>query len=140
MRLRSRSFVTKRRSWHKFRTERFASPLNVSELTAAYYSVYERDAIFGAQVDAYSCRWLGSSEANPEYNVSEMDRALRWAIKSAGSTSEPVLSAFVLPAWRDSATHMNQLKHPLVQVIATIPTGRFNFVGRIPPVGLTVLF
>ena len=82
----------------RIETERFASPLNVSKYTTAYYSVYERDALFGARVDAYSCRWLGSSEANPEYDVREMDKALSWAIKCAGSTSAPVLSAFVLPA------------------------------------------
>ena len=38
-----------------------------------------------------------------------------WAVKCAGSTPEPVLSVFILPALRDAATHMNLLKHPLVK-------------------------
>ena len=33
--------------------ERYASPLNVSEGTAHYHSLYERDQLFGAVWDAF---------------------------------------------------------------------------------------
>jgi hypothetical protein len=111
----------------KIPTERFASPLNVSQHTTSYYSVYARDALFGVSRDAYSCHWRGSSEANPEYNTAEMDKALSWSIASAASTSEPVLTVLVLPVWRDRAVHLRRLQHPMVQQVAFIPRGRFNF-------------
>jgi hypothetical protein len=111
----------------RLQTERFASPLNVSAHTASYYSVYARDALFGASRDAYSCHWRGSSEANPEYETAAMDKALSWSIASAASTTEPVLTVLVLPVWRDRAVHLQKLRHPLVQQVAFIPRGRFNF-------------
>jgi hypothetical protein len=104
-----------------------SSPLNVSVHTASYYSVYARDALFGASRDAYSCHWRGSSEANPEYETVAMDKALSWSIASAASTTEPVLTVLVLPVWRDRAVHLQKLRHPLVQQVAFIPRGRFNF-------------
>jgi hypothetical protein len=75
-------------------TERFASPLNVAVETELYYSVYERDAIFGAQLYAYSVQWLGASEANPEYDTEAVSKALRWGIRSAAATEAPVLTVF----------------------------------------------
>jgi hypothetical protein len=56
-----------------------------------------------------------------------MDKALRWGVNSAACTDEPVLTVFILLAWRNRATHMNMLTHPLVQQAALIKRGRFNF-------------
>jgi hypothetical protein len=52
--------------------ERFASPWNFNEHTQQYWSCHERDQLFGAHHDAYSCKWSGMSECNPEYEHSDM--------------------------------------------------------------------
>ena len=83
--------------------------------TVLYFSVYKRDALFGASLDAYSCHWRGASEANPEYDCDEMYKAVRWGICSAASTAEPVASVFVLPVFKDSSKHMRLLQHKLAR-------------------------
>jgi hypothetical protein len=108
-------------------TEHFASPLNVVVETELYYSVYERDAIFGAQLDAYSVQWLGASEANPEYDTEAVSKALRWGIRSAAATEVPVLTVFILPAYGTDAEHRKLVSHPLVHTAVRVPVGRFNF-------------
>ena len=45
--------------------ELFASPLDVHASMPAYMSTHERDQLFGAGVDAYSCRWEGACYAYP---------------------------------------------------------------------------
>ena len=107
-------------------TERFASPLNVS-WTDHYYSLYTRDALFGAHRDAYSCRWTGASVAHPEPETAAMAMAISWAIKSAAATDEPVLSILAVPAVEGNAELTRLLSHPLVQKIITIPRRRFRF-------------
>ena len=77
--------------------ERFASPLDFNVASDSYCSMYSEDRLCGATHDAYSHRWQGSSQANPEYEAKEMEKALRWAIFSAPETDEPVLTTFVLP-------------------------------------------
>ena len=59
-------------------TERFASPLNFNPEFGSYHSMYSEDKLFGANHDAYSCRWVGSSQVNPEYEAKAMERAVRW--------------------------------------------------------------
>ena len=80
-------------------TERFASPLNFNVASDCYCSMYSQDRLFGATHDAYSHKWQGSSQANPEYEAKDMEKALRWAIFSAQETNEPVLTTLVLPDW-----------------------------------------
>ena len=46
-------------------TERFASPLNAHTASKVYFSPYAEDKAFGAQQDAYSCQWRGSSQGKP---------------------------------------------------------------------------
>ena len=101
-------------------TERFASPLNHSPELEAYFSWYEEDQLFGANHDAYSTRWTGSSQARPEFDAAGIDKAMRWAIAST-DTPEPVLTAFVLP-WqtRGGSAYTKWLCHPAVQEIKTI--------------------
>ena len=70
--------------------ERFACPLNFNPSLENYYSPFEEDASFGA--NAYSCKWTGSSQANPEYTPKDMQKAVRWAIASAAEDSTPSLT------------------------------------------------
>jgi len=108
-------------------TERFASPLNVHPETERYYSVFARDALFGARCDAYSLQWTGASVAHPEPETAAMNAALHWGIKSAAATTEPVLSIFVIPAIDDDVAHQQLLRHPMVQRLTRVPRGRFTF-------------
>ena len=58
-------------------TERFASPLNFNICFDSYCSMHSEDSLFGATHDAYSHKWQGSSQANPEYEAKDMEKALR---------------------------------------------------------------
>lgn len=49
--------------------ERFALPLNFNPMFEEYYSMYEQDRVFGANVDAFSTKWEGASQASPEYTL-----------------------------------------------------------------------
>lgn len=65
-------------------------------------------------------RGLGASQARPEVDPAAIDKALRWAIASSEETSEPVLTAFVLPWYtgKDNA-YVKWLCHTTVQEIKT---------------------
>ena len=84
-------------------TERFASPLNCSAHLTKYFSRYDEDGAFGANVDAFSCRWVGASQCNPEYEPGDMNKAVKWAIASAMASDSPSLRAFILPWWEHTA-------------------------------------
>ena len=87
--------------------------------------MYSEHRLFGATYDAYSHRWQGSSQANPEYEAKEMERALRWAIFSAQETNEPILTTFVLPDWAGTA-YLRWMLHPLVQEMIIIKKTQEN--------------
>ena len=111
----------------------YASPLNVSSVTATYFSVYKRDRIFGAQFDAHSHKWTGSVQINPEYESDHMIKALRWACASAHHATSPFLAVAVLPAWK-SYPHTKMIhenKHRMFHILARIPARSFNFVKPI---------
>ena len=91
--------------------ERFASPLNFNEHTQQYWSCHARDQLFGAHHDAYSCKWSGMSECNPEYEHSDMYKAVAWAVQSARATTDPVLTLCIMPAWDE--------RHGVLQVAET---------------------
>ena len=86
------------------------------------------DALFGANFDAYSVKWTGASQVNPEYEAVAMEKAMRWALLSAEETTKPVLTTFVLP-WRDEkgSSYARWLSHETVQAIATIDRSKFRF-------------
>ena len=88
--------------------------------------MYSEDSLCGATHDAYSHKWQGSSQANPEYEAKDMEKALRWAIFSAQEIDEPVLTAFVLPNWAGTA-YLRWMSHPLVQEITIIKKTQFRF-------------
>jgi len=56
-------------------TERFASPLNFNPNTTCYCSMDAEDALFGANFGAYSVKWTGASQVNPEYEAVAMEKA-----------------------------------------------------------------
>ena len=60
--------------------EQFALPLNFNPAVQQYYSVHEHDRVFGANIDAYSRKWEGASEANLPHDAKAMEKAVRWAI------------------------------------------------------------
>ncbi|DBB03223.1 TPA: hypothetical protein ACH3X1_013292 [Trebouxia sp. C0004] len=68
-------------------------PLNFNPDLKCYFNMYVADALFGANLDAYSVTWTGASQVNPEYEAVVMEKAMRWAILSAEEAAEPVLTA-----------------------------------------------
>jgi len=86
-------------------TERLASPLNVAMPTSAYWSLHERDRLFGANWNAYSVQWTGASVAIPDHTDSSAAvQAIKWAQQSALQTTMPTLTLLVLPANGSSGT------------------------------------
>ena len=79
------------------RTERIASPLNFEPNMTCYFSMHAEDALFGANFDAYSVKWTGASQVNPNFEAVAMEKAVRWTILTAEEATEPVLTTFVLP-------------------------------------------
>jgi hypothetical protein len=80
-------------------TERLASPLNVAMHTSAYWSLHERDRLFGANWNAYYVQWTGASVAIPDHtDNSAAVQAIKWAQQSALQTITPTLTLLVLPA------------------------------------------
>ena len=106
--------------------EMFASPLNVNSTTFTYFSAHARDRVFGAQVDAFSSRWTGAVEFNPEYTPADMLRSVQHALACARQ-APPFLAVGVLPRW-DTHPHCAQImRHPQCHVLAEVPRGLFNF-------------
>ena len=111
--------------------ERFASPLDHSIHIPTYWSQYEQDQLFGAQWNAYTRPWDGTSVAHPEHEARGMNKAVRWAIASAVQAELPehannTCTIFILPEIRDSA-YTALLTHPTVTIIDTIPAGHQQY-------------
>ena len=107
--------------------ERFASPLNFNANMSSYYSMYKEDQLFGANYDAFGCKWVGSSQADPEYSPESAEKALRWAIFSAQQADEPTLILLMVQRWTDTGTSYTRwLSHLMVQELITLPKGQFK--------------
>ena len=103
--------------------ERFASPMDRSIHSEAYWSPFPEDALFGSNYDAYSVPWTGASQAFVGENHTECERALRWAIHSATSnTSTPTCTILILPH-DPRAPHSRHLQHPATRVIGLLSGG-----------------
>ena len=114
--------------------ERFASPLDHSPLIPAYSSKFEQDQLFGAQYNAYSRPWDGTSVVHPPHDDKEMEKAVRWAIASATQAEMPehtstTCTIFTLPENKHSA-YTKLLTHPLVTIIDTIPASHHKYAGK----------
>eukprot|EP00775_Hariotina_reticulata_P002516 gene2516-biopygen4093 len=86
-------------------TERLASPLNVAPSTDAYWSLHDRDRLFGANWNAYSVKWTGTSVVVPDHTDSTaITHAMQWAQQSARTAAAPTLTLLVLPAYGKSGS------------------------------------
>ena len=106
--------------------ERFASPLNFNPAVKHYYSLHDRDRVFGANTDAYSTKWEGASEANPPHEAGAMEKAIRWAIFSAETSTSPTLTAFMLPK-TDANAYQKWLTHPIIRQLGCIEREHISF-------------
>jgi hypothetical protein len=110
---------------------RVASPLTYDVRVKRYWSAYERDQLFGASWDAFSCKWTGYSGCSLDFAHRNMEKAVRWAVHSAASTSEPVATTLILPDWSlDSDTAYRrwlQVAPSYCHVLATINKKCFRF-------------
>ena len=68
----------------------------------------------------------GGFTSYSEYEVADMDKAVRWAMMSASSTEEDFLTTFILPEWRRTAyyKYMTDLR---VHHLVTVPKDKFRF-------------
>ena len=123
--------------------ERFASPMDRSTHSEAYWSPFPEDALFGSNHDAYSVPWTGASQAYVGENHYECEKAIRWAIHSAMSnTSTPTCTILILPH-DPRAPHSRHLQHPATRIIGLLsgsdqpPDCQFShpksWDGRPPP-------
>ena len=113
--------------------ERYASPLNFHPNMANYWSMYEKDKLFGAEGNALESLYTGSSESNPEYEDTDMTKALTRAAHSAiHNKTTPVMTTMILPAWdqHSSTSYLSWIKNcPAVcQVMMRIPAKQFKFL------------
>ena len=105
--------------------ERFSSPLNYNPVHAVHWTMYKEDKVFGAQHNAFSTPWVGTSQANPEYESSDMERAVRWAVHSS-TMQDTSTTIFVLPKWHFT-TYRTWLQHSNVVEYCTINRRYFPF-------------
>ena len=116
-----------------FRTtcELFASPLNCSMLVDmdTYASAFPEDTQFGALHDAFAYRWTGSCLGNPEYEPTDMHRAVTHALACSEATTSPLLVALCLPAWEDSPWQATSLRnHPNMETLVRLERGQLKFI------------
>jgi len=121
--------MTALRTLTGFDTECFGSPLNVHEGTTRFFTEFPADRIFGACHDAFTNRWSGSVELNPEYTTEALLQAVRQAVacaKMAGSA--PFLAVAVLPVWdRQPFTRILKNYSDCCHTLAQVPKGYFHF-------------
>jgi len=114
-----------------FSHELFASPLTVDPGSAAFCSASQRDAVFGAQDNAYAFAWHGSVLLRPDYTPAAMLKAVDHALATALDSPRPVLVVGLLPCW-PSHPHFQRISaHPLCHSLASIPKGGFNFTENV---------
>jgi len=112
--------------------ERYASPLNFNPNMDMYWSVHQRDVLFGAKHDTYAYTRTGSGVANPEYEDPEMNRSVAEAVWAArNNKEEPTLEFHVLPAWTESSStaYVNWLDQApeVCKHVLQIPRQHFRF-------------
>ena len=112
------------RSHLGIRYELFASPLDRSPHSEAYWSAHAEDQLFGANYDAFSRPWTGACQAYigdcPEAN----DKAVRHALGSVTALPESTTCIIMfIPSKDPEAPHMRHLTDPRVRLIATMDIG-----------------
>jgi hypothetical protein len=67
----------------------------------------------------------------PTLDHNEMEKAVRWAIRSSSDSEFPCLTTFILPWYHnDKSAYLKYMAHPLVHSAAIIPKGNFKFLGE----------
>jgi len=104
--------------------ELFASPLNCSmEPGIKYCTAYPEDSAFAALHDAFSYRLTGSCIANPEYDPSDMRKAILHALASSTDASTPFLVVLALLVWEDTPWYSAAIRsYPNLEILIQIPT------------------
>ena len=92
--------------------ERFASPLDMHHSVTHYNSANPRDAVFGAEGDAFGAPWTGWSWGHPPHCPAALDKAVAWAAASARSAQAqdvPSATLLMLPRVGTAPPHMQGL-------------------------------
>ena len=110
------------------RTELFSSPLNAHPSSAVRFSYRKEDAAFGFRYDAFSSHWRGAAYGNPEYDASQLTRALHWGYASAANTRVPCMFVLVVPRY-SRAGYTALYGRRGVHVLATLRKG-FRFLPQ----------
>ena len=111
--------------------ERFASPLDVHHSVAHYNSAHPRDAVFGADPDAYASAWTGWSWCHPPHSPADLDKAVAWAAASARAAQDrgaPSATLMLLPRLGTTPPHLQRLglNADVATHLGTIRGGRGN--------------
>ena len=106
--------------------KRFASPIDFNPEMQQYYSLHDRDKVFGANIDAYSTKWQGTSQAYPPWTPNDMDKAMKCAISSAEKSSEAILTLLILPEDKGSS-YCKWALHPRVTLLTQVQKQHIRF-------------
>lgn len=99
--------------------EVFAHPATCHPSFKYHCTSHQHGKDFGLSQNAYSHEWRRVM-ATPNYESTEMDKAIRWAIASTLATESPVVACLNLPHWRTTA-YCKWLTHPNVHFVTRIP-------------------
>ena len=110
--------------------EGFASPLNVHDSAAVYYTLHGRDLLFCGNPDAFGVAetWRHPSTRNPPFDRRNLAQTLIWAAESAMLWPGETFHYVVVPGRGSKwASHLHLLQHPALNVLCTFPPGKFAF-------------
>ena len=124
------SWALPNKLWHALRAdlgitrELFASPLDRSPSSMAYWAAHPEDQLFGANHDAFSHPWAGPCQAyigdSPEAN----NKAIRHALGSVEAyPDEDTCIILFIPSRDLEAPHMRHLTNPHIRTILHLPAG-----------------
>ena len=88
----------------------FASPLTVPPEATEYWSMEERDQLFGARYNPFKVKWTDSSMAVPDLTQPAAFQAFLHALMSAWDTEEPTLTVLALPVFRKTSKRTADLE------------------------------
>lgn len=104
--------------------EMFASPLDRSPHSEAYWSIHKEDELFGANHNAYSRPWTGACQAYVGDSPEDNDKAIRHAIGSVTALPNEVTCIIMfIPSANPEAPHLRHLSDPNVRVLTTLEAG-----------------
>jgi ribonuclease HI len=81
----------------RIRHERFATPIDRHPEIPHYWTPDAKDAVFGANYDAFSSPFTDGTFCHPNHRTKDVFRTLEWAITSAKSSTSPCLTVLLVP-------------------------------------------